>query len=75
MNSANMWGRPIKVGRPTQAQPYLKTIDSTVIDSKKSPCIYISGIHPVRVLFFSIKPFCKLSSYKGVDGRLMITTK
>jgi len=45
MNSASMWGRPIKVGRPTQAQPYLKTIESTVIDSKKSTCIYVSSIH------------------------------
>ena len=47
MNSASMWGRPIKVGRPTQAQPYLKTIESTVIDSKKSTCIYVSSIHEV----------------------------
>merc|ERR1711990_414354 len=46
MNSASMWGRPIKVGRPTQAQPYLKTIDSTVIDSKKLSCIYVASIHP-----------------------------
>ena len=50
MNSASMWGRPIKVGRPTQAQPYLKTIDSTVIDSKKSSCIYVASIHPVSNL-------------------------
>jgi len=48
MNSANMWGRPIKVGRPTQAQPYLKTIDSTVFESKRSPVLYISGIQQVR---------------------------
>ena len=47
MNSANMWGRPIKVGRPTQAQPYLKTIDSTVFESKRSPVLYISGIQQV----------------------------
>ena len=51
MNSANMWGRPIKVGRPTQAQPYLKTIDSTVYESKRSPVLYISGIQQVSVKF------------------------
>ena len=51
MNSANMWGRPIKVGRPTQAQPYLKTIESTVAESKRSACLYISGIHPVSTAY------------------------
>ena len=49
MNGANMWGRPIKVGRPTQAQPYLKTIDEAVYDSKRSTCIYVSGIQPVSL--------------------------
>lgn len=47
MNGANMWGRPIKVGRPTQAQPYLKTIEEAVYDSKRSTCIYVAGIQPV----------------------------
>ncbi|CBY24134.1 unnamed protein product [Oikopleura dioica] len=46
MNGANMWGRPIKVGRPTQAQPYLKTIEEAVYDSKRSTCIYVAGIQP-----------------------------
>jgi len=57
MNSANMWGRPIKVGRPTQAQPYLKTIESTVAESKRSACLYISGIHPVAQSL--AKPFSR----------------
>lgn len=47
MNGASMWGRPIKVGRPTQAQPYQKTIDSTINDTKKNTCLYVSNIHPV----------------------------
>ena len=53
MNAASMWGRPIKVGRPTQAQPYLKTIESTVTDSKRSNCIYVGSIHPVSVILIS----------------------
>ena len=48
MNGASMWGRPIKVGRPTQAQPYIKTIESTINDSRRTTCLYVSNIHPVR---------------------------
>ena len=51
MNSASMWGRPIKVGRPTQAQPYIKTIDSTIADTRHTTCLYVANIHPVSGLF------------------------
>jgi len=46
MNSQNMWGRPIKVGRPTQAHQYLKIIEQTVIESKKQPRVFVNGVHP-----------------------------
>ena len=51
MNGASMWGRPIKVGRPTQAQPYIKTIESTINDTKKTTCLYVSNIHPVSFFY------------------------
>ena len=61
MNGASMWGRPIKVGRPTQAQPYIKTIESTINDTKKTTCLYVSNIHPVSFLYKSLK--CEKSKW------------